>query len=575
MPADHGSNIDLISFQVLWSRLINIADEMALTLEKTAFSHVVRENHDYACAVYDSDGELIAQATTSTPGQVGAMTQFMHRILQDFGGAILKPGDVVITNDPWLGSGHTPDIYLASPVFENGYLIGFTCNCAHHADIGGRIASPEAAEVYEEGLIIPIMNLYSEGRPNDDLFRILKRNVRVSDKVIGDLHAQMASNHVGARRLRELVREHHMKTLTPVSAQILDHTETSIRSAIAELPDGKYTFKLELECTDDEGKPLVIMICIDIKGDSLHVDYSGTSKQVNRPINCVFNITFAYTMFALKCLLRPQIPNNAGCFRPITITATEGSLLNATFPSPVWWRTDVVYFVTEAIFGALQNELAERVMAGSGTYPLWLTIFAGEHVDSRQYVLHFNACGGQGARSYMDGPSTMIFPTNVSNSPIELFETDSTLICEKKALVQGSGGAGKYRGGLGQEIVLRNMVRNPVSATVSGGRYAKGAPGFGGGEPGMRGLVRVNDDEPFVRSRQIRLNCNDRLLLRMPGGGGFGNPSERDPAKVIDDVKQGFISSAEARNLYYVVMQAGSMEVDELATRKLRECKKH
>jgi N-methylhydantoinase B len=571
MNADLGrQNFDPIIFQVLWSRLINIVDEMAVTLEKTAFSHVVRDNHDYACALYDSRGEMLVQATTSTPGQLGSMTRFMRDLLEEYPTETLEPGDILITNDPWLGSGHTPDIYITTPVFQDDRLVGFACNSAHHVDIGGRIASPEAREVYEEGIILPIAKLYSRGVPNQDIFKIIERNVRVSDKVIGDLRAQIAANHVGHESMCQLMRERDLHTLTELSSQILDQTEASLRAAIAEVPDGVFTHRMELEDKDQDGNPIVINTSVEIKGDTVHVDYTGSSDQVHLPINCVFNITFAYTMFALKCLLRPHIPNNAGCFRPIQLSAPEGSILNAKFPVAVWWRTDVVYYLTEAIFGALVKCIPEKVMAASGTYPLWLTIFSGEFQDGRPYVLHFNASGGQGARSYMDGPSTMVFPGNIANTPIELLETESTVLCEKKTLVPGSGGPGKHRGGLGQDVVLRNIADSTVAGTVVGGRYRNGPVGFSGGLSGTKGVVQVNEEEPFSRSKQVLLHAGDRLRLRLPGGGGFGDPLERDVQLVLDDVRQGLVSPEEAREFYGVALQPDTLELDHAETASLR-----
>lgn len=563
-------NLDPITFQVLWSRLQTIADEVAVTLEQTAFSNVVRDNHDYACGLYDADGAMLVQAATSTPGQLGSMARVVVDFLKAYPAESLRAGDVLITNDPWLGSGHTPDIYIATPMFHDGRLAGFAVNSAHHMDVGGRMASPEAREVYEEGLIFPISKLYAVGEPNETIFAMMRRNFRMADKVIGDLRAQVAANHVGVTRMSEMMHDRKLASLRSLSAQIQDQTEASMRASIAEVPDGVYEHSLELEVDQQDGTPIVLRCRIEIKGSDISVDYAGTSAQVNRPINCVFNITFAYTMFALKAALQPHVPNNAGCFRPITLKAPEGSILNATFPVAVWWRTDIVYYVTELIFGALAKIAPDRVMAASGTYPLWLTLLSGKFDDSRPFLAHFNASGGQGARSYMDGATTMVFPGNIANTPIELLETDTPLLCERKELIADSGGAGRNRGGLGQRIVIRNITDHPVSSTVAGGRYKRGASGSRGGGSGSAGRVQIDQEPPVKASREIQLMPNSTLLLELPGGGGSGDPHLREPALVLADIREGVVSRQSAEADYCVVLQVDGLDVDEVATERRR-----
>lgn len=563
-------SFDPITFQVLWSRLQTIADEVAVTLEQTALSNVVRDNHDYACGLYDANGAMLVQATTSTPGQLGSMARVVGDFLKAYPAESLRVGDVLITNDPWLGSGHTPDIYIATPMFNGGQLAGFAVNSAHHMDVGGRMASPEAREVFEEGLIFPISKLYSEGQPNDLIFKMMRRNFRMADKVIGDLRAQVAANHVGVTRMSELMDDRKLASLASLSAQIQDQTETGMRAAIADVPDGIYEHTLELEVDQQDGTPIVLSCRIEIKGSEIVVDYAGTSAQVDRPINCVFNITFAYTMFALKAALQPHMPNNSGSFRPITLKAPEGSILNATFPVAVWWRTDIVYYVTELIFGALAKVVPDRVMAASGTYPLWLTLLSGKFNDERPFLAHFNASGGQGARAYMDGAMTTVFPGNIANTPIEILETDTPLLCTCKELIEDSGGPGHYRGGLGQRIVIRNITDRTVNCTVAGGRYKRGASGSNGGGPGSCGRVQINDDLPFKVSCEIQLMPDSTLLLEPPGGGGSGAPHLRDPALVAADVREGLVSRASAESDYGVILRAEDTTVDIDATDRRR-----
>jgi N-methylhydantoinase B len=291
---------DPLTFQILWSRSINIADEMAAALVKTAFSHVVRDNHDFACGIYDETGDMLAQATLCTPGQIGAMPRFLKEVLQQYPPSELEPGDVLVTNDPWLGSGHTPDIFVATPAFKSGHLVGFAANSAHHIDIGGRMSSPEAREVYEEGLIVPITKLHRAGKPNDDLFRLVRRNVRMPDKVIGDLRAQIAANHFGIERMLALLTEAKLDRLSDLSDAIIKHTERSMRAAIATIPSGTYRHEVTLEETGKDGRPLKVCVSLAVSNEEIVADLSGTSDQVDLPINSVLNITQAYVLFSIK-----------------------------------------------------------------------------------------------------------------------------------------------------------------------------------------------------------------------------------------------------------------------------------
>lgn len=561
---------DPITFQVLWARMVSIADEIAATLYKTAFSHVVRDNHDYSCALYDAEGRMLAQSTQCTPGQIGAMPRVMRDFLAMYPADTLAPGDVLITNDPWLGSGHTPDVYIATPIFRGERLVGFAVNSAHHIDIGGRLSAPDAREVFEEGLIIPICKLYARGVANDDLFRLLARNVRLADKVLGDVRAQLAANWVGARRFVELLEERGLDGCTALATQITAHTEASMRAAIAEAPDGVYEHAVTLERPDPAGQPIRIAARVEIRGDEVYVDFTGTSPQVDLPINSVYNITYAYTVFPIKCALHPHIPNNEGCFRPVHLTVPEGTCLNPRFPAAVRFRTSLVYYCVEAIFGALAQAIPDKVMAPSGTYPLWLPVFAGQSDDGRPFVFHYNAQGGTGARRDRDGMSTLVFPPNVANTPTELLEIEAPLLCEQKALVEDSGGPGRYRGGVGQEIVIRHLASQPAVTSVVGGRFHEGAPGLGGGRPGATGEVRVNDGPPLGQSSVFLLERGESVRLRFPGGGGFGDPFARDAALVLADVRQGLVSAERARTDYGVALRPDLSGIDTAATAGLR-----
>ncbi len=561
---------DPITFQVLWSRAISIADEMATTLVKTAFSTVVRDNHDYAVAVYDAEGALVAQANQSTPGQLFCMQRVMLDILEQYPAKSLSPGDVLIANDPWLGSGHTPDIFIATPTFRGDDLVGFGVTCAHHTDIGGRMAAPDAREVYEEGIIIPISKLYDKGVPNDLLFRLIDRNVRVPERILGDLRAQMAANHFGGQRLVALLEETELDKLSDLTTPIVAQTEKSMREAIAKLPDSVYESELELEREDADGNRLVIKLRLEVRGDEIFVDYDGTSPQVDLPINSVLNMTIAYTVFSIKCALHPHIPNNKGTSLPIHVSAPEGSILHPHFPAACMFRSSLIFNVVQIIFDALSNVVPEKVMAPSGTFPLWIERFGGKYDDGTPYVCGFNGQGGQGARYDKDGVTTTVFPANVSSTSVELLEVEAPLLCDRKELITDSGGPGRQRGGIAQEVVLRNLAKKPAVASLSGGRFHIAAPGMHGGGTGKHGAIRVGDDDPIPQPKQVLMPRESTITFTYPGGGGYGDAHERDPALVLEDIRLGFVSPEKAREDYGVAVSADGKSVDVAETAKLR-----
>jgi N-methylhydantoinase B len=538
-----------IGFQILWSRIVNIADEMAITLVRTAFSHVVRENQDYGCGLYDASGRMLAQSTQCTPGHIGAMPIVVQKMLERFPVGNLRQGDVLITNDPWLGAGHTPDFFLTTPIFRDETLLGFAVNCAHHIDVGGRMGAPDARQVYEEGLIVPIMKFHSGGEANQDLLNLIERNVRMPEKVIGDLRAQVAANAVAARRLVALADEWNLESLDELASDIINFTEKAMRAAIAEVPSGVYEAVTPIRDVTEDGSEITIKVKVTVEGSDVSVDFTGTSPQVSLPVNSVYNMTYAYTLFPLKCALHPHIPNNEGCARPIRLTVPEGCVLNAQFPAACMWRTSTVYSALEAIFEALSRAIPEKLMAPSGTYPLWGSIFRGEHDDGRPFVAHFNAQGGQGARYGKDGVATTVFPPNVMNTPVEMLEAETPLVCEVKALIPDSGGAGRQRGGNGQRVAMRNRGRSPIVASIIGGRLGEGARGLAGAKPGSPGAIHLNC-EKLPRSRQIVLQPGDVVELTYPGGGGFGSPSERDGEAILADVASGAITPEGAARDY-------------------------
>lgn len=561
---------ETLRFQVLWSRLISVADEIATTLVKTAFSLIVRDNHDYACGLYDSRGWMLAQSTQCTPGQAGSTPTVMRDMLRVYPPETLQDGDVLICNDPWIGAGHSPDVFVATPVFHQGALIGFTCTCAHHVDMGGRLGGTDAREVYEEGVIIPVSKLIQRGAPNDELFRLITRNVRTPDKVLGDLRAQIAANHVGAEGLRRMVDEFALDGLDGLTDAVCARSETALRAAIATLPDGNVTHAVTHEITGDDGAPIRLCLALTLQGGEARLDFAGTSPQVAKPVNAVLNITRAYCVFPFIASLCPDLPMNAGAFRPVVLDVPEGTVLNPTYPAAGMYRSLLSYFTVEVIMGALHKIAPERVMAPSGTYPLWIQKFAGRGADGQEFVTHFNAQGGQGAFADRDGVTAVVFPGNIASTSVELFEHETPLLVRRRALLPDSGGPGRFRGGLGQETVLENGAQGPVRAALSGGRFHVPAPGLDGAQPGGKGAISVNDGAPFARPDRVDLAPGDQVRLCQPGGGGFGPAADRDPARVAADAREGYVSVEGARADYGVALSPTDFSVDEAATAALR-----
>jgi N-methylhydantoinase B len=516
--------MDPVTVEVLWTRLVSLVDEAALTLHRTSFSTVVRESHDYTCMVLDPTGRAVAQASRSVPSFIGTLPMSVRAFLQRYPADQLAPGDVIISNDPWIGTGHLPDITIAAPLFFEGRLIGFGGAIAHMPDIGGRRRAPDARDLYEEGLQIPILKLYDRGRPNETLFDIITRNVRVPDEVLGDLHAMVGATSRIQHSLEALLREYRMPDLANLTEEIIGRTERAMREAILAVPDGVYraTTMIDSFSTD---KPLKMECAITIRGSELHVDYAGSSPQNPSPLNSVLGYTRAYSTYALKCILLPDVPNNEGNVLPIRIDAPEGSFLNPRYPAAVEARSTVGHYTTSAVLNALALALPERVPAEAGIPVHGLTV--GGRTGERSFSGIFFYNGGFGARPGRDGISTLSFPTNVSNTPTEILERKFPLRVLEKSLRPGSGGAGKYRGGLGQRVVLQVVNPEGMDAVLLSQRLRFAPRGRNGGGDGALERLLLNG-EPIEGSKPFRLAEGDVMTLELPGGGGFGPPDERD-----------------------------------------------
>ncbi|PWU19148.1 MAG: hydantoinase B [Candidatus Rokuibacteriota bacterium] len=520
------SALDPVTLDICWNRLIGVVNEQAAALMRTSFTSIVREAGDLSAGVFDRRGFMVAQAVTGTPGHINSMALAMKHFLAAVPIETIDPGDVLITNDPWKTSGHLNDVTICSPVFRGRDCVAFFASTCHAADIGGHVLSAEAREVYEEGFFIPIMKLYEGGGLNVALDRLIRANTRVPDLVMGDFHAQVAGGAVGGDRLLEFMDEFGFERLEPLADEIIGRTERAMREAIARLRPGTYRYTIT---SDGFGEPITIRCACRVEGDELAVDYAGSSPESRRGINVVMNYTEAYTTYGVKVIVSPDVPNNEGAFRPVRISAPEGSILNARHPAPVAARHVVGHFLPHAVAGALKDALPERVMA-EGSANIWGIQVAGKDTDGKPFTYIFFTSGGTGARASKDGLSATAFPSGVLGTPAEVIETLSPLVITKKALREGSGGDGRYRGGLGQVIAFRVKTHEPYVCSVLCDRTRVPPLGFFGGGPGSLGEVLINGSPPENPKAELHLMPDDMVEVRLPGGGGYGPPAERDPA---------------------------------------------
>lgn len=510
------ASFDPIKLEVSWNRLISIASEQAAVMVNSSFSAVLGEMEDLSAGVFDADGVMMAQSVQGAPGHLGSLSAGAKSFLEVFPLKELRPGDVLITNDPWLASGHKHDIMVMTPVFLGKRLVGFTASNCHTVDIGGRIFSAGAAEVYEEGLQIPRMKLFDAGRRNATLFSILEENVRSPELVLGDLMAQVSANETAARRVIDFMREQKLHSLAPLSKAITSRTARLMGEAIRRIPEGVYRDRAALDGFDT---PLEICVEVTVKNGTITVDFAGTSPQIAKGVNCVLNFTEAFTRYALKCLLAPESPNNDGSFAPIRVKAPEASIVNARHPAPVGGRHLVGLYIPGIIFGALAAVAPQRVLADSSV--LSAVTLSGRDSRDKPYVFTFFSSGGMGGRNGKPGLDATAFPSNVANVPVEVMEQATPVIVTRRELIGDSRGAGRYRGGAGQRMGVRMRGNRSANVSCMVERTEAAPRGLLGGGPGRRAGVlldgkRIDPKHAFV------LNPGQELVLETPGGGGFG-----------------------------------------------------
>jgi N-methylhydantoinase B len=518
---------------------------------------------------------MLAQAVTGTPGHVNSMANAVKHFLDVYPLATMKPGDHYITNDPWLTSGHLHDITVVTPSFYRGEAVALFANTIHVVDIGGLGMGPDGRQVFEEGLAIPIMPLAREGRMNEDLLRLVRANVREPLQVEGDIYAAAACNDEGSRRLIEMMDEFEIANLDRLGDTIVEASREAMIERIRALPKGTYRNSMTMDGCE---KPLVLNAALTISDDGIHVDFGGTSPASSHGINVVYNYCLAYTAFGVKCLVAPEVPNNAGSLAPISVSAPEGCVLNVKRPWPVAARHTVGQMLPDVVFGCLHQVMP---VPAEGASSLWNPqIFGGGSlVDEVEEGTDANAlpefstvifhCGGAGARPTKDGLSATAFPSGVRTIPVEATESIAPVVFYRREFREGSGGAGRLRGGLGQVIELGGAGAAPVALLCNFERVNNPARGRDGGRAGASGAVALRSGRPIRPKGRQTVPPRDAIRLALPGGGGIGDPRTRDPQRVVDDVLDGFITAQEARRDYGVVIDADG-RLDSAGTERLR-----
>jgi N-methylhydantoinase B/oxoprolinase/acetone carboxylase alpha subunit len=552
-PSGHRAALADIRLQVMWNRLLSVVEEQARTLVRTAFSTAAREAGDISAGVFDLQGQMLAQAVTGTPGHVNSMARSVIHFIREFPVETMKPGDHYITNDPWKGTGHLYDIVVTSPAFHNGRLVALFSCTTHVVDIGGWGQSPDSRQVFHEGLFLPLLPLVREGVMDESLMKIVRANVREPVQVEGDIHALVACNAIGEQRLSDMMKEHGIADLDELGGHIINRSRAGTAAAIAKLPQGRWRNEMRIDGYDT---PIDLKAKVTIAGDHVEVDYAGTSASVSFGINCPICYTEAYTAFGVKCLVAPTIPNNAGTLDAVLVTAPENSIVNAPWPAAVNARSTIGHMLPDVVYGALHQCMPGTVPA-EGTSNLWnlklaaghgITVAGGSKNPPFQ-VTTFHS-GGAGARPTKDGLSATPFPSGVRNVPVEITESITPLVIWKKEYRPDSGGPGEHRGGLGQvmEVAHRHGGGFGIHATFERVKYP--ARGREGGLPGGNGRLSLASGTELKPKGFQQIPPGDKLVVEMPGGGGYGDPGKRDRAKLTRDVTLGLVSEEQAKGAY-------------------------
>ncbi|MGF1528443.1 MAG: hydantoinase B/oxoprolinase family protein [Candidatus Competibacterales bacterium] len=519
-PAPQG--LDVIRLQVMWNRLIAVVEEQAQTLLRTAFSPIVRECGDLSAGVFDLRGRMLAQAVTGTPGHVNSMAESVHHFIRHFPPATMAEGDIYITNDPWLGTGHLNDFVLTTPCFRRGKLVALFACTAHLTDIGGIGASPDGTDVHMEGLYIPMLKLASGGQLDQTLLAMVRANTRQPVEAEGDVYSLAACNDIGCERLNAMMDEFGLETLGPLADYICRRSQEAVAAAIAQLPSGTYHNAMTIDGYD---APVELVATVTVAEGSIAVDYNGTSERSRHGVNVPLAYTRAYTAFGLACVIAPFVPNNAGSLGAYQITAPPGSILNPSYPAAVFARHIIGQMLPDVVFGALAHPVPDRVPA-EGASCLWNLTFRGETPRGAHgnalFAITAVTNGGTGARPTKPGLSATAYPSGVRGTPVEINETVAPLLFWRKELRRGSGGAGRYPGGDGQVIEVESAIGADFELLAVFDRIDHPARGRAGGSAGAPGGVFLQSGATLRGKGTQRIRAGERLVIHTPGGGGFG-----------------------------------------------------
>ena len=533
-----------VQYQIMWNRLISVVEEQAQALIRTAFSTSVREAGDLSAGVYDRQGRMMAQAVTGTPGHVNAMAEAVGHFMRRLGVETMAEGDVYITNDPWEGTGHLHDITVVTPAFLNGHRIGFFACTAHIVDIGGRGWGPDANSIYEEGLYIPQMRFLDRGQVNETLLALIRANVREPDQLVGDVYALATCNDIGHARLIDMMAEFGLKDLDGVAAYIFDRSTEATVKAIGALPSASAS---HIATIDGYAAPVNLAVTVSARGDHMLCDFTGTSGLDPKGINVPLVYTKAYACYGLKCAIAPEIPNNWASLAPFKVIAPENCILNALHPAPVALRHVIGHMIPDAVYGALDQIWPHVVPAeGAGAlcnFQVSIRPHEGQGVYSE--VLTFNS-GGSGARPSLDGMNTTAFPSGVMTMPVEASEQAGPVLILRKELRPNSGGAGQYRGGLGQYMDVGVAEGQAFDFSAMFDRVDHPAEGRQGGQAGAATFIRQDDGTPMRGKGKQAVPYGRVVQMGFPGGAGYGPPSEREEAAVRRDLALGYISADAA-----------------------------
>ncbi|AXK82956.1 hydantoinase B/oxoprolinase family protein [Pseudolabrys taiwanensis] len=513
--------MDGIELEIVWSNLISIVSEQAKALQRIAFSPIVREAGDLANALFDRQGRMVAQAVTGTPGHINSLAAAGKHFVDAFPTQTLREGDVLITNDPWLSAGHFFDITVMLPAFHKGKLIGFFGSTIHHTDIGGYGVGAGARDVHEEGLWIPMLKLYDAGEPNQTLHHMIRTNVRTPDHVFGDLAAQVSSARLACKRLSALLDRQGYDDIDELSEEIISRSEKATRESIRKLKPGTYHGESSFDVPGGDVITLKTAVTVDAKDGTITIDFTGSSGPSPHGINVVMNYTHAYSTFAIRSCLDPELPNNFGSLAPIKVVAPEGCIVNCKYPAPVNARHVVGMYVPMPILKALYHVMPDRVLAeGSGA--VWTIQIQGKNANGTPFTSSmFNYSGGMGARQTKSGPSATCYPTGVAAVPVEVLEASMPILFTRKEIREGSGGAGASRGGDGQIIQWRMRTDSDWLLNAVASRTSLPPEGLDGGAPGEAGRFLVNG-KSVSEARKMVMKAGDDVTLETPGGGGYG-----------------------------------------------------